>query len=186
MPTRSIHALLRSEEGPLLIEVLSGEPDALRRYVRWLERRGDPRAEALALACLLADDPPDPLPHAQRLGRALRSIDRDWWALVAPGPRIRHCGSAADRPPPIRFAARCPMEWSQLERGGDPDRRHCARCDLAVYRIHSPEELRRRARLGQCVAVPAALASTEQHAATADLLGRPDPLACWARRVFPD
>ncbi|HHO52894.1 MAG TPA: hypothetical protein ENK18_18975 [Deltaproteobacteria bacterium] len=181
---RSILRLLRSEEGPLLLEVLRGVEGSLQRYATWLSQRGDPRGHVLQLA--LAVEVPEPdATLAHELGQQVHTVDPEWWELIRPGPQVRHCGLASDRPPRIRFAFRCPLGWEQLATGPDPGQRWCDRCTQVVHRVSTAEELHQRARAGECVAVPVELAQQQRRSSAQLAVGRPDPLEHWARYVFP-
>lgn len=52
------------------------------------------------------------------------------------------------------FEIKCPMRWDSLRPTGQPDVRHCNRCQQNVYRCHSAEEFVEHGNAGRCVAIP--------------------------------
>jgi hypothetical protein len=69
---------------------------------------------------------------------------------------------------------RCPEKWDRLEPTGDPDVRHCPRCQKGVYWSPTPEDFVRNGEAGRCVAVPAEVALEK---VGVSWVGRPDPAA---------
>ncbi|MEZ4382196.1 MAG: hypothetical protein R3A79_12670 [Nannocystaceae bacterium] len=186
----SLYALSRAfaavaeEERDLLRDALFEKTGRGReRYAAWLRERGDPRGEALALDRALrdADDPA----AASRLRELLPALDRDWWWVMRQ-VELRNCGARRGAPPRVRFRVLCERSWAALEPTGDAEVRACDRCQERVYRCATGEEAAARARRGQCIAVDPAMVADEATDGRGVFLGRPDYLAMWAAKVFPD
>jgi hypothetical protein len=177
----------RPDEAPYLWALLAGRPspvEARAAYAAWLVARGDPRGEALELALALSRAPDET--RRARLRAVLPDVTPAWWRLVRPPQVLLNCGAARGRPPPLRFAFRCPMGWEQLAATDRDDVRRCDDCRELVYRCDSTVVAEWHARLGHCVSVPAGLA--DEHADRSNsVTGRVEPpVRRWARHLFGD
>lgn len=180
---------LEGPEQPLMLRAMGARPgDPVREaYRAWLAERGDERAELLAMEqALLGDATPQRAALAARADAILARDEsvRDWWSLVAVTAPIRSCGEAIAEVSRVRFAYRCPRTWEGLEPTGEAGARHCSTCLQLVHLCTSREDAELRARRGECIAVPAALAGEIARDVTSMITGRPDPIAKWAERVF--
>lgn len=64
---------------------------------------------------------------------------------------------AAHSPVGCDFSYRCSKRWSDLDPiGGRDDVKRCSACDTDVYACYSTQEVEKRARQKQCVAIPGA------------------------------
>ena len=74
----------------------------------------------------------------------------------------------------VEFTYRCPMTWEEMAPTDDDRKRHCERCDRAVFRCHDANEAGLRADQGECIAVPAWLAdgARESRGPTTLVIGR--------------
>jgi len=156
-------------------------------YRVWLEARGDERAELFIIEEKLFDD--DVLDRARLIARAQEILTksektRRWWKLVAQTASIRNCGAAPEERGPVRFAYECPRTWEELTPTANASARHCGTCERLVHLCTSREDAEERARRGECITVPSALASAVARDLTSAVTGRPDAIAMWAERVF--
>lgn len=158
-----------------------------RVYLRWLEQRGDPRAEVLELALALADGDGGDEKRA-RLRELLQSVELAWWRLVQPAPQVFNCGSEAvrDGPARVRFTFECPRSWETMEPTGRQDVRRCDGCGENVYDCAEIGEAAVHAQLGRCIRVPREVTTPLYSQLTRMMLGRPDRPALWAAKLFPD
>lgn len=148
-------------------------------YRAWLAERGDERAELLAIEASAAGD----RVRVEEILARDESV-RAWWAVVSSTAPIRNCGAAIEEAARVRFAYRCPRSWEGLEPTETAGARHCTTCDRLVHLCATREQAEARARGGECIAVPAALAGEVARDVTSMITGRPDPIAKWAERVF--
>ena len=116
--------------------------------------------------------------------RALIPRLSQWWTYLRRGGEIRNCGLAADRTGAVRFAVECHRSWESLEPSADPTVRTCDACRLSVHLCADLDEVAARARLGECIAVPADLAWQAREDATRLMLGQPDPTQLWAEEML--
>ncbi len=119
-------------------------------YADWLEERGETgkatflRAQ-LAVRRAGADDPKlDELVRELETTYAL--TDTTWRARVADTP-LENC----------TLVVRCPKRWDALARTDRADVRSCGACRREVYYCASADELARRAKFGDCIAVDPAV-----------------------------
>ena len=107
---------------------------------------------------------------------------------------IRHCGRGdrgletrndkqARREWMMRFRFECPMSWDALSETS-PGVRFCSECERSVHLCETVAEAEALALRGECVAIDRALAGHARNEATQMVLGRPDPLDFWARRII--
>jgi hypothetical protein len=185
------------------MDVFQGEEG--RELTAFLAARRDAEAVARYLAFLDATDPARAalLRQAQRVGVAtsvaeaarenavvtelaqrLRGPQHTWWDVVNDAGNVRNCGAARDREPAVRFVFRCPLSWANLAPTPASEVRDCSICGEQVFHCETTGEVARRARLGQCISVPSEIATRAMKDATSSILGRPDPLQCWADAVF--
>lgn len=158
-------------------------PEERATTIAALRNRGDSVAEALDIErALLAGGDDGVAVRRSRLRALIPTLSR-WWRYLSQGSEIRNCGLAADRPAAVRFAVECPRSWESLEPSAHPTVRTCDTCRLAVHLCADLDEVAARARLGECVAVPVALAWHAREAATGLMLGRPDPMQLWAKET---
>lgn len=172
-----------------------GDVAARRRYLAFLAAKGDPRAEPLRLYLLLTAPTEDdePIPPASELRRALRArlpqLHAEWWRFVARPGEVYACGSAdkADAPR-VRFRFRCPNSWETLEPTTHSGRRFCTTCNEHVYWADDPVRIRKLARRGACISVPAVLVDEYRRAVTKThtVMGQPDWPGMWASQFFDD
>ena len=190
--TPSLHQIVTGPEGAYFGPAMGGrDPAARERYRAWLAEQGDERAELLAIEDALLRDDVAEGERAKAIARAQEilakgSSVRKWWSFVARTASIRNCGSAGATARSVRFAYECPRTWETLSPTDDPAARHCATCAKLVHLCHSREEAEDRARRGDCITL-----STDEWGGicremTSGYTGRPDPIAIWADRVFPD
>lgn len=163
----------------LLLAVQSDE--GRRDYAAWLAARDDPRAEVLSLELQLRDH--DDPQAAKELQTRLSTIDREWWWLLQTS-RIHNCGAATSKPPKVRFRLQCTQEWAGLQPTGDPNVRHCEKCERQVYRCSNEQQANARALAGECIAVAPEMARAQATDGPAMFVGRPDFVAMWAERLF--
>ncbi len=178
---------LSGEEGSYLAAVYARGKEGLAAYRAYLEARGDPRGEALRLqdAVLAATSSEAAEASMRALRAALIDIDEMWWKCVDQLAPIRGCGRGGPLPV-VRFAFVCSMRWEGLERTNDPALRLCGECEEAVYYCATRAEAEAHARAGHCITVPAQLAGAVAAEVTQDVLGRPDPVEMWGRRIFDE
>ena len=176
---------LPPEERQALLHFLMHRARHRADYLAWLDARGDPRAELLRIDAQLCAGQEDERSR-ERLRELLDQIDARWWNLVQSGSEIRACGLGPADQPVVRFAFPCPRSWQSLAPTDRPDVRACDHCEQPVYFCRDSAEVKRRARLGQCVAVGPDLASQSRSDATSGMVGRPDPDQSWGRRVFDE
>lgn len=178
------------DEGPFLQDLHAHpEDDTVRLiYADFLEERGDPRGEFLHLEAILAAGVPAPFRHQVLLTRfqELRAgIDAAWLQLVLKHSRILNCGSGADEAPALRFTFECPNKWETLRPGGeDKAIRFCDACRRSVFFCRTATEVRKRARLGQCVAIGVDLARRVNQHYSEGITGQPLPFESWGRDLF--
>jgi hypothetical protein len=190
MSPRSLHDVITGPEaayfGPAADTL---DHEARERYRVWLAERGDDRAELLAIEnALLRDDFPErelAIARAQAILTKSRFV-RDWWRIVTRTAPIRNCGSGAEERSLVRFAYDCPRTWESLAPTNDAAARHCTTCERLVHLCGSKDEAEERARRGDCITLPAAEWTRISQELTQSCTGRPDPIAMWAERVFPD
>jgi hypothetical protein len=115
----------------------------------WKSRGGTDslnQAEFLRAECQL-----DTLPRGDRRRtkllarlRRLREVIRaEWWRMLDWAP-VENC---------VTFAYHCAKRWDLLQTTDDPTVRHCDTCSQDVYYCQTPNEARKQAELGRCVAV---------------------------------
>ena len=170
---------------PLLATPVTRKP--WRVYLRWLEQRGDPRAEVLELALALADGDGGEAKRA-RLRELLEHVELAWWRLVQPAPRVFNCASeaAASEPPRVRFTFECPRSWETMMPTANPGVRRCDGCDADVHDCATIRDAAVHAQLGRCIRVPPEVTAPVYSELTRNMVGRPDRPALWAARLFPD
>jgi hypothetical protein len=167
------------------------DEESREQYRAWLADRGDERADLFAIEdVLLRDDLTGPerehaIARAQEI-LANSELTRQWWTVVTRTAPIRNCGSAGDVRAPVRFAFECPRTWETLGATSDPSARHCTTCAKLVYLCRSREEAEERARRGDCITIDADSWTQISQRFVSSCTGRPDPIAMWAERVFPD
>lgn len=172
------------DERPFLAKATEhalGDDDRVR-YAKLVEKRDPERAEWLRLEMALhARGVEDPAMLARFLELA-RVVGYEFANLLL-RHRILNCGSAEARkePPRVRFAFRCPKRWETLAPAEADGVRFCQLCSEHVYRCSTVDEAASRALAGQCVAIPKELSDGGVDEAA---LGRPDPAALWANRLF--
>ncbi|MCA9662505.1 MAG: hypothetical protein KC486_29465 [Myxococcales bacterium] len=177
-----VFARAPEEERPHL-RVALGDDAGRAAYAAWLRGRGDPRGEALTLERRLRDE--DDPAAASRLRELLPAIDRAWWWVMRRA-EIRNCGGQRGAPPRVRFSFLCERSWASLEATGEDGVRSCEQCNERVYRCASAVEAAARARRGECIAVAPELAAEQATDGRGLFVGRPDYVAMWAARLFPD
>jgi hypothetical protein len=112
---------------------------------------------------------------------------REWRDMLTSSTPIRNCaGAAGGTGRSVRFAYEFPLSWETLEPTADASARHCGTCQRLVHLCRTRDEAEERARRGECIT----LASEEwvglRREITSGCTGRPDPVAMWAERVFPE
>jgi uncharacterized protein (TIGR02996 family) len=143
------------DEGLVQDIVAHPEDTSLRLiYADWLEERDDPRAEFLRLEVQLAElkgrQKREERDKVRRRLRQLRAtISPDWLARLD-RTVIENCR--------VQFAYQCPKRWENLQQvQGNNGVRFCAACSKKVYFCWTVDEARRRAAMGNCVAVDSRL-----------------------------
>ncbi len=172
---------LSADEQHLLLAALRGD-DGRRNYAAWLEEHNDIRGEVLRLELRLRDHG-DPT-AAKRLRDLLGNVDPEWWWVLKTS-RIHNCGAESRASPRVRFRLLCTREWAALEPTGDVNSRDCDGCGERVFRCVTPQEATSRALAGQCIAVDPGMAVQCATTTPGLMVGRPDYVAMWARRLFP-
>ena len=162
-----IRLSLEEEEGPTtewfpapaldpveerLIAAIAARDQASRVvYADWLEERGEvARAEFLRIQDrLLGVSPDDPEFRAgrERLEELAQGLDVEWRMAVG-RPAIEGC---------LTFQVACPKEWGSLAGTSRDAVRFCDSCAQQVFYCESIEEARAHARMGDCVAIDAAV-----------------------------
>lgn len=150
-------------------------------YLQWLTERADPRADVLQRELAWRAGPSGP--RSEALRDAIATLDPAWWAVVT-HERMLNCGRAAQQPPRVRFRVECDRKWSELDPTGEPGRRDCSTCNRSVYWCPTVEAVAERAVQGACVAVPAALVIEGADQGPSCMIGHPDYLAMWSKRIF--
>lgn len=158
--------LFHGEEGAQLKAFLDERDDAraVAVYLAFLDARDPGRAEVLRaaqrpkLAASMAEAERENA-RVTALVEGLHGPRRTWWHLVKDPGDVRSCGAAKREEPRVRFVFACPKTWSSLTPTADPKVRDCPICNEQVFRCETPGEVSRRARLGQCIAVPRDLAA---------------------------
>lgn len=152
------------------------------RYADLLEARDPGRAEWLRLEVALhARATGDPAVLARFIELA-SAIGLDFANLLL-RDKIMNCGAqaATAQPPRARFAVTCSKRWQTLAPTESDGVRMCQQCAQPVYRCDTVAEAETRAFAGQCIAIPKPLTDGGIESM---VLGRPDPVAIWADRLF--
>ncbi|MBT9556969.1 MAG: hypothetical protein IV100_13115 [Myxococcales bacterium] len=169
------------EEGPLLRRLLTrpGDDDARRTYVELLVRRGDRRAALLSMNAASSEE------RAAVMAAVAAEPGATWWRAVRSHAWTLNCGlpTATSR---VRFATECTRDWSTLTPTSRAGVRHCDECLQPVYECPTRADAEGRARLGDCVAIPAALAAELGTSLTATIMGRPHVPTLWASAAVAD
>ncbi|MEZ4453743.1 MAG: hypothetical protein R3B09_30085 [Nannocystaceae bacterium] len=189
-PRRISELLDAEDERPFLHKAFDArlEDEDRLRYAEVLEARDPARAEWLRLEVALHQRPAEDPAIVARFVALAREVGLDFANLLF-RETILNCGGeeAKDAAPRVRFAYACPKRWETLAPPTDADAdagpvRRCQLCAEPVYYCDTVAEAARRAVAGQCIAIPKPLShGGEEHL----VLGRPDPLAMWAERIFP-
>jgi uncharacterized protein (TIGR02996 family) len=135
-----------------LIAAIAARDQASRVvYADWLEERGEvARAEFLRIQDrLIGVSPDDPafVEGRERLEVLAQDLDVEWRMAVG-RPAIEGC---------LAFQVECPREWGSLAPTNRGTVRFCDTCAQQVFYCASIEEAQAHARLGDCVAVDAAV-----------------------------
>lgn len=185
---RLIDYLRADDERPFLERAFADaltDEDRLR-YADLLEVRDPERAEWLrievALHARAAEDPAVVARFVELAPRVGLDFANALFREV-----ILNCGfeDARREGPRVRFAYRCPKRWETLapaDAGESAAVRHCQRCDEPVHYCDTVAAATERALAGQCIAIPRHLSDGGVETLA---LGRPDPVAMWADRLFP-
>jgi hypothetical protein len=189
MSARTFYEALRDpEEAPLLTRVLRelAAEEPRRQYARWLLARGDVRGELLAVAAQLeaAATPSDRDALRARFTALRATVDPMWFGVLRGAVQVLNCGAAKDRPPPVRFAFRCPKVWEEFAPTDAPGVRFCSDCAERVYLCRTRGEAETHARAGHCVAVGGELGKTMRTTLAKLAVGRPHVPALWAERIY--
>ena len=175
------------KERDRLLAVLN-EPESLKvreEYIKILSP-SDPRTLAIQLDIHLSHSPPpkEAHPSVQRLLSIIPTLCPQWWALVRIDHPVHNCHRGESEDPVLRFAYRCPLSWSWLDQTEEPNARYCTQCKHSVYHCASVEEAEERAKQGQCIAVSKATLHPLSQELTQMMVGRPDPIQLWGKRIF--
>lgn len=158
-----------------------GDADRLA-YAKLLEDRDPARAEWLRLEVALHSRPAADPAVIARFIELGRQIGFDYANLLLRDV-IMNCGSDGARRerPRVRFLFACPKRWETLAPTESDSVRFCQQCKEQVYYCDTVADAETRALAGQCIAIPKQLSDggVESHA-----MGRPDPVADWAGRLF--
>jgi hypothetical protein len=176
---RFLQALLGQTEGD--------EP--LLDYAGALAGRDDLRSEFLRLECLLSapgrlgEVTPERQARYQELLHLLGPFTT-WLRVVRRNDRILNCGRASVQPLAVRFRYECPKQWETLAPTPEAGVRFCGACQRSVYFCDSAESVERRARSGDCIAVPCRVTASVHQEVTRYVTGTPDFHELWAERLF--
>jgi hypothetical protein len=174
------------DERPYLIAAMNGALADEERlaYAAKLDARDPERAEWLRLEVALhASATEDPAVHA-RFAELSRLLSYDLLRLLR-RDMILNCGEARAEKPRVRFTFVCPARWETLTPTEDATVRFCGHCQERVYFCDRGKVAAAHARAGDCIAVPRELTDEHVRLSTRNILGRPDPLGDWARKLFP-
>lgn len=193
MKIEGLYEILTGPEAPYFSRASGGGggggDEERENYRRWLAERGDERAELFAIEdALLRDDFTEreaAIVRAEQI-LAMSARNRGWWSLLSRTSAIRNCGSASGARPVVRFAFECPRTWESLGPTADASTRHCSTCEKLVHLCRSRDEAEARARRGECITIASSEWARISNAVVSSSTGRPDPIAMWADRVFPD
>ncbi|MDC0721042.1 GGDEF domain-containing protein [Nannocystis bainbridge] len=158
-----------------------GDADRLA-YAKLVEDRDPARAEWLRLEVALHSQPAADPAVIARFIELGREIGFDYANLLLRDV-IMNCGSdsAKRERPRVRFTFACTKRWETLAPTDAESVRFCQQCKEQVYYCDTVAAAESRALAGQCIAIPKQLSDggVESHA-----MGRPDPVADWAGRLF--
>ena len=155
-------------------------------YIAFLRMRDPTRSDVLGIEAELQRGAKPQAVLRARLRELLERVDSKWWSFVRLGGEIRHCGQAAGEPAPVRFKYLCPSNWDTLEPTDRAEVRYCTQCEKSVYLCNTTDDVAKRARWGQCVALDRGFAAGARAEMTASYLGRPDALQIWTDQIFGD
>lgn len=159
--------------------------DDRERYAATIEADDPGRAEWLRLEQRLhRGAAADPAIRA-RFDALSEALSYDW-VRVLRRDRVLNCGGARGEPPRVRFAFQCERRWESLAPTEAPDVRACDTCAERVYHCTSVREAEAFAREGRCIAVPGVLVARAGRFDAGTTVGRPDPVADWAERIFEE
>lgn len=166
----------------LAFEGKLGDEDR-ERYAAAIEADDPTRAEWLRLERQLhAVAAGDPAIRA-RFDALCESLSYDW-VRVLRRDVLLNCGGARGEPRRVRFAFRCERRWESLAPTEAPGVRACDTCAERVYQCASVREAEAFGREGRCVAVSAEMVARTGSLDAGTFVGRPDPVADWAERIF--
>jgi hypothetical protein len=176
-------------EQPFLVRALNErgglDDDARRRYAAAIYAQAPERAEWLRLEVALhRAASPDPSVRARF--DELTALCPPQWIELLRRDLLLNCGRAADERPRVRFTFECERRWESLAPTDDPRVRHCDECGESVHFADTVVEAEALARAGRCISVPGALARSASGRSVDKVVGRPDPIAWWADRIFSD
>jgi hypothetical protein len=191
MPLKSDFEMFEGAEGRHLNAFLAApdDPARLHAYLSFLDAADPPRAEMLRFAVQLRQAQTAAEARAwnarkPELEARLRGAEHTWWQAVNPYGSVRLCGASHDPQPRVRFAFQCPKTWQALATTDNRRVRECGACRERVYRCDTPDEVRERAQLGQCVFVPSNVERDARRENDFGYLGRPDPIQCLADKIL--
>jgi len=175
------------EEQRYLVLAFDGElgDEDRERYAAAIEADDPTRAEWLRVERELhAGAAGDPALRA-RFDALCEALSYDWIRVLRRDVLL-NCGGARGERPRVRFAFQCERRWESLAPTEAPGVRVCDSCSERVYHCASVREAEAFARQGRCVAVPGVLVARSGRFAAGTAVGRPDPVAEWAERIFGD
>jgi len=161
------------------------DDDARHLYASRLSEKDPERAEWLRLECALHARATVDAGARARFDHLCETNNHDWVGLLR-RDLVLNCGLARDEAPRVRFALVCDRHWESLEPTDDPGVRHCGECNQSVHFSDSAKVAEAHAAAGHCIAVPRTLHDGGVSLDVRHVLGRPDPIGDWARRLFPE
>jgi hypothetical protein len=191
MALKSDFDVFQGDEGRHLKAFLAApdNPAMLHAYLSFLDATDPSRAEMLRFAVQLRQAQTAAEARAwnarkPELEARLRGAEHTWWQVVNPYGSVRLCGASDDARPRVRFAFQCPKTWQSLAATDQRKVRECGECRQRVFQCDTPDEVRERAQLGQCIFVPLSVARDARRENDFGYLGRPDPIQCLADAVL--
>lgn len=171
-------------ERPFLVQAFGRAltDEERERYAEALAGRDPARAEWLRLERALHSRAADDPATWRRFDALCEALAGDWIRLLR-RDSLLNCGQGPAEPRRVRFARVCDRRWESLAPTEDARVRACEACEQRVYHCESVGEAEAHAREGHCIAVSGELVAAAG-GDTRNMLGRPDPVARWAERLF--
>jgi len=174
-------------ERPFLLLAFEGKLDDPQRlaYAKVLDGKDPGRAEWLRLEVQLhSQATSDPNVH-RRYGELGRQAGYDFLKIMRRSD-VLNCGKGAHEPRRVRFTFICDKRWESLHPTETDNVRHCSVCNEKVHHCTTVPEAENHARAGHCIAVSYSLVDKAAGGGYRNAVGRPNPVADWSEKLFPD